>query len=125
MKKLVKKMYSEMVDADKKAFAIMGKAICGDNKDVELEFDRLSTKAITIENLLLSRVNEDKKELLLNTAKSSKEIHTFIDCFLIYKEVIMSDNDEDFLGWSHKISLFTKSHEMTADEFWNMYKNYL
>ena len=123
MKKLVKKMYSEMVDADKKAFAIMGKAIFGNDKDVELEFDRLSTKAITIENLLLSRVNEDKKELLLNTAKSSKEIHTYIDCFLIYKEAIT--NEEDFQGWSHKISLFTKSHCMTADEFWNMYKKYV
>lgn len=118
-------MYSEMVDADKKAFAIMGKAIFGNDndKDVELEFDRLSTKAITIENLLLSRVNEDKKKLLLNTAKSSKELHTYIDCFLIHKEAIT--NDEGFLGWSHKISLFTRLHEMTADEFWNMYKNYL
>ena len=123
MKKLVKKMYSEMVDADKKAFTIMGKAIFDNDKDAELEFDRLSTKAITIENLLLSRVSEDKKELLLNTAKSSKELHTYIDCFLIYKEAIT--NDEGFLGWSHKISLFTKSHNMTADEFWNMYKNYL
>ena len=123
MKTLVKKMYSEMVDADNKAFAIMGKAIGGNDKDIELEFDRLSTKAVTIENLLLSRVNEDKKERLLNTAKSSKEINTYIDCFLIYKEAVT--NDEGFQGWSHKICLFTKSHNMTADEFWNIYKNYL
>lgn len=123
MKELVQLMYKEMVDADKKAFNIMGKVIFDDDKDVELEFDRLSTKAITIENLLISRVKEDKKQYLLDIGKSSKEIHTYIDCFLIYKEAVT--NDKDFLGWSHKICLFTKSHDMTADEFWNLYKNYI
>ena len=32
MKKLVKKMYSEMLDADKKAFDIMGVVMCDNNE---------------------------------------------------------------------------------------------
>ena len=51
MKDLIQLMYKEMVNADKEAFEIMGKAIYGEDKDIELKFDRLSTKAITIENL--------------------------------------------------------------------------
>lgn len=123
MKKLVQLMYSEMVNADKKAFAIMGKAIFGNDKDVELEFDRLSTKAITIENLLLSRVNQDKVKELLDKARNSKNINDYYDCFMICKN---ADADENgFKDWNLSLHLYTKSHEMSADEFWDIYKKYI
>lgn len=118
-------MYSEMVNADKKAFAIMGKAIFGNDKDVELEFDRLSTKAITIENLLLSRVNQDKVKELLDKARNSKNINDYYDCFMICKNADVDEKENEFKGWNLSLHLYTKSHEMSADEFWDIYKKYI
>ena len=123
MKKIIQLMYSEMVNADKEAFEIMGKAIFGEDKDIELKFDRLSTKAITIENLLLSFVNQDKVKELLDKARNSKNINDYYDCFMIFKE---ADADENgFKDWNLSFHLYTKAHDMSAEEFWNMYKKYI
>lgn len=120
---IIKLMYSEMVKADKEAFGIMGKAIFGKDKDIELKFDRLSTKAITIENLLLSFVNQDKVKELLDKARNSKNINDFYDCFMICKN---ADADENgFKDWNLSVNLYTKAHDMSAEDFWNLYKKYI
>lgn len=125
LEKIVKKIYSEMINADKEAWNIMGEAIFGDNKDIELKFDRLSTKAVTLENLLLNFVDQDKTKELLNKANDSKEINNYYDCFMICKNADVDEKGNKFKGWNLSLHLYTKSHEMTADEFWNIYKNYL
>lgn len=130
MKRLVKHMYSEMLDADKKAFDIMGVVMC-DNNASEFtikEFNELSVKAITIENLLLDRISEDKKQEVVNKAKNSKDSLNFHEgCIGVQKRAIV--NNDGFQGWDLKAYLYRFNSDtmtdMTPEEFWNIYKEYL
>lgn len=122
--RLVKRIYTEMVKADKMAFSIMGKIINGPTEQEELEFDRLSTRAVTLENLLLDSINSVRKQELLDNAKNSKDINAIFDCFMVTREAGINENGE-FLDWNFSLHLFTKSHEMSEDEFWHLYEKYL
>ena len=129
MENLVKKMYSEMTNADKKAFDIMGKVISGAASEEEnREFNDLSVKAITIENLLLDMIDKDKKQEVVDKMMNRKDsLNSHEGCIGIQRKAIV--NDDGFQGWDSKIYLYrfnsdTKA-DMTPDEFWNVYKNYL
>ena len=129
MEKLVKHMYSEMLDADTQAFDMMGKVISGTASEEEnKEFNELSVKAITIENLLLDRISEDKKQEIVNKAKNSKDSLNFHEgCIGVQKRAIV--NNDGFQGWDSKVYLYRFNSEtmtdMTPEEFWNIYKEYL
>ena len=129
MEKLVKHMYSEMLDADTQAFDIMGKVISGTGSEQEnKEFNDLSVKAITIENLLLDRISEDKKQEIVNKAKNSKDSLNFHEgCIGVQKRAIV--NNDGFQGWDSKVYLYRFNSKTmtdnTPDEFWNIYKEYL
>lgn len=74
MEKLVKHMYSEMLNADKKAFDIMGKVISSTGSEQEnKEFNDSSVKAITIENLLLDMIDKDKKQEVVDKMMNRKD----------------------------------------------------
>ena len=129
MEKLVKHMYSEMLDADTQAFDMMGKVISGTASEEEnKEFNELSVKAITIENLLLDRISEDKKQEIVNKAKNSKDSLNFHEgCIGVQKRAIV--NNDGFQGWDSKVYLYRFNSktmtDMTPEEFWNIYKEYL
>ena len=99
MEKLVKKMYSEMLDADKKAFDIMGKVISGAASEEEnKEFNDLSVKAITIENLLLDMIDKDKKQEVVDKMMNRKDsLNSHEGCIGIQRKAIV--NDDGFQGW--------------------------
>lgn len=121
----VKYMYTEMVAADKKAWELMGKVAFNEaTEEEDKEFTHLSERAMTIEDLLLSMIDRDKMTELLETGMKKPEVHTYTDCFLFQKSADVTD-DGLFKGWVGKLYLYTKSHEMPADEFWNLYKEYL
>ena len=129
MENLVKKMYSEMTNADKKAFDVMGKVISGAASEEEnREFNDLSVKAITIENLLLDMIDKDKKQEVIDKIMNNKDsLNSHEGCIGVQKRAIV--NNDEFQGWDSKIYLYrfnsdTKA-DMTPDEFWNVYKNYL
>jgi hypothetical protein len=129
MEKLVKHMYSEILDADKKAFDIMGKVISGTASEQEnKEFNDLSVKAITIENLLLDMIDKDKKQEVIDKIMNIKDsLNLHEGCIGVQKKAIVNDNG--FQGWDSKIYLYrfnsnTKA-DMTPDEFWNVYKKYI
>ena len=129
MEKLVKHMYSEMSNADKKAFDIMGKVISSTGSEQEnKEFNDLSVKAITIENLLLDMIDKDKKQEVIDKIMNNKDsLNSHEGCIGVQKRAIV--NNDEFQGWDSKIYLYrfnsdTKA-DMTPDEFWNVYKNYL
>lgn len=129
MKKLVKHMYSEMLDADTQAFDIMGKVISGTASEQEnKEFNDLSVKAITIENLLLEMIDKDKKQEVVDKMMNSKDsLHLHEGCIGVQKKAIV--NDDGFQGWDSKVYLYrfnsdTKA-DMTPDEFWNVYQKYI
>ena len=125
LEEAVKYMYTEMVSADKEAFKMMGKVVFGEaTPEEEKEFTHLSERAMTIEDILLAMVNKDKKKELLETGIKNPDIHVYTDCFIFEKHANIYE-DGCFGGWQGKLHLYTKSHEMTADEFWNLYKNYL
>lgn len=129
MEKLVKHMYSEMLDADKKAFDIIGKVISGTASEQEnKEFHDLSVKAITIENLLLDMIDKDKKqEVIDKTANIKDSLNLHEDCIGIEKEAIVNDNG--FQGWDSKVYLYrfnsNTKEDMTPNEFWNVYQKYI
>lgn len=130
MEKLVKHMYSEMLDADKQAFDIMGVVMCDNNASESTikEFNELSIKAITIENLLLDRISEDKKQEVINKAINSKDSLNFHEgCIGVQKRAIV--NNDGFQGWDSKVYLYRFNSKTmidnTPDEFWNIYKEYL
>lgn len=129
MEKLIKHMYSEMLDADKKAFDIMGKVISGAASEEEnKEFNELSVKAITIENLLLDRISKDKKQEIVNKAKNSKDFLNFHEgCIGVQRKAIVNNNE--FQGWDSQIYLYRFNRDtmtdMTSEEFWNIYKEWL
>lgn len=121
----VKYMYNEMVTADKKAWELMGKVVFGEaTPEEEKQYTHLSERAMTIEDLLLSMIDIDKMTELLESGMKKPEVHTYTDCFLFEKSADVTD-DGVFTGWVGKLYLYTHSHEWTADEFWNLYKNYL
>lgn len=125
LEEVVKHMYNEMVSADNAAFDLMGKVVFNNaTPEEEKEFNHLSEKAMTIEDLLLNIIDKDKMTELLESGMKKDNIHTYTDCFLFTKDADVRD-DGTFMGWIGKLDLYTKSHEMTADEFWNLYKNYL
>lgn len=129
MKKLVKHMYSEMLDADTQAFDIMGKVISGAASEQEnKEFNDLSVKAITIENLLLDMIDKDKKQEVVDKMMNSKDsLHLYEGCIGVQKKAMV--NDDGFQGWDSKVYLYrfnsdTKT-DMTPNEFWNVYQKYI
>lgn len=129
MEKLVKHMYSEMLDADTQAFDIMGKVISGAASEQEnKEFNDLSVKAITIENLLLDMIDKDKKQKVVDKIMNSKDsLNLHEGCIGVQKKAIV--NNDGFQGWDSKVYLYrfnsdTKA-DMTPNEFWNVYKEYL
>lgn len=129
MEKLVKHMYSEMLDADIQAFDIMGKVISGAASEQEnKEFNDLSVKAITIENLLLDRISEDKKQEAVDRARNLKDSLNFHEgCIGVQKKAIV--NNDGFQGWDSKVYLYRFNRDtmtdMTPEEFWNIYKEYV
>lgn len=129
MEKLVKHMYFEMLDADTQAFDIMGKVISGAASEQEnKEFNDLSVKAITIENLLLDMIDKDKKQEVVDKIMNSKDsLNLHEGCIGVQKKAIV--NNDGFQGWDSKVYLYrfnsdTKA-DMTPNEFWNVYKEYL
>lgn len=129
MEKLVKHMYSEILDADKKAFDIMGVVMCNDASESTIkEFNELSVKAITIENLLLNRISEDKKQEVIDKAINSKECLNFHEgCIGVQKRAIV--NNDGFQGWDSEVYLYRFNSKTmtdnTPEEFWNIYKEYV
>ena len=129
MEKLVKHMYSEMLDADTQAFDIMGKVISGTCSEQEnKEFNDLSVKAITIENLLLDMIDKSKKQEVVDKIVSSKDsLNLHEGCIGVQKRAIV--NNDEFQGWDSKVYLYRFNSETmtdnTPDEFWNIYKEYL
>ena len=129
MENLVKHMYSEMLDADTQAFDIMGKVISGTGSEQEnKEFNELSVKAITIENLLLDRISEDKKQEVVDKIINSKDsLNLHEGCIGVQKRAIV--NNDGFQGWDSKVYLYRFNSDtmtdMTPEEFWNIYKEYL
>lgn len=129
MEKLVKHMYSEMLDADTQAFDIMGKVISGAASEEEnKEFNDLSVKAITIENLLLDMIDKDKKQEVVDKIMNSKDfLNLHEGCIGIQIKAIV--NNDEFQGWDSKIYLYrfnsNTMKDMTSEEFWNIYKEYL
>lgn len=129
MEKLVKHMYSEMLNADKKAFDIMGKVISGTGSEQEnKEFNDLSVKAITIENLLLDMIDKDKKQEVVDKMMNRKDsLNSHKGCIGIQRKAIV--NDDGFQGWDSKIYLYRFNSntmtDMTPNEFWDIYKEYL
>jgi len=129
MEKLVKHMYFEMLDADKQAFDIMGKVISGTgSKQENKEFNDLSVKAITIENLLLDMIDKDKKQEVVDKIVSSKDsLNLHEGCIGVQKRAIV--NNTGFQGWDSKVYLYRFNSktmtDMTPEEFWNIYKEYL
>lgn len=129
MEKLVKHMYSEMLDADTQAFDIMGKVISGAASEEEnKEFNDLSVKAITIENLLLDMIDKDKKQEVVDKIISSKDsLNIHEGCIGVQKRAIV--NNDGFQGWDSKVYLYRFNSKTmtdnTPDEFWNIYKEYL
>ena len=130
MEKLVKHMYSEMLNADKKAFDIMGVVICDNNapESTIKEYNDLSVKAITIENLLLDRISEDKKQEVIDKIMNSKDsLNSHEGCIGIQRKAIV--NDDGFQGWDSQIYLYrfnsNTMKDMTPNEFWDIYKEYL
>lgn len=129
MEKLVKHMYFEMLDADTQAFDIMGKVISGAASEQEnKEFNDLSVKAITIENLLLDMIDKDKKQKVVDKIMSSKDsLNLHEGCIGVQKKAIV--NNDGFQGWDSKVYLYRFNSntkvDMTPDEFWNVYKEFL
>ena len=129
MEKLVKHMYSEMLNADKKAFDIMGKVISGAASEEEnKKFNDLSVKAITIENLLLDMIDKDKKQKVVDKIMNSKDfLYLHEGCIGIQRKAIV--NDDGFQGWDSQIYLYRFNSntmtDMTPEEFWNIYKEWL
>lgn len=129
MEKLVKHMYSEMLDADTQAFDIMGKVISGAASEQEnKEFNDLSVKAITIENLLLDMIDKDKKQEVVDKIMNSKDsLNLHEGCIGVQKKAIV--NNDGFQGWDSKVYLYRFNSntkvDMTPDEFWNVYKEFL
>lgn len=129
MEKLIKHMYSEMLDADKKAFNIMGKVISGAASEEEnKEFNDLSVKAITIENLLLDMIDKDKKQEVVDKIMNSKDfLNSHEGCIGVQRKAIV--NDDGFQGWDSQIYLYRFNSntmtDMTPEEFWNTYKEWL
>ena len=130
MKDLIQLMYSEMLDADKKAFDIMGVVICDNNASESTikEFNELSVKAITIENLLLDRISKDKKQEVVDKIMSSKDsLNIHEGCIGVQRRAIV--NNDGFQGWDSKVYLYRFNSktmtDMTPEEFWNIYKEYL
>ena len=130
MKDLIQLMYSEMLDADKKAFDIMGVVICDNNASESTikEFNELSVKAITIENLLLDRISEDKKQEVVERIMNSKDfLNLHEGCIGVQRKAIV--NNDGFQGWDSKVYLYRFNSktmtDMTPEEFWNIYKEYL
>ena len=129
MEKLVKHMYSEMLDADIQAFDIMGKVISGAASEEEnKEFNDLSVKAITIENLLLDMINKDKKQEVVDKIMDSKDsLNLHEGCIGVHKRAIV--NNDGFQGWDSKVYLYRFNSKTmtdnTPDEFWNIYKEYV
>ena len=129
MEKLIKHMYSEMLNADKKAFDIMGKVISGASSEEEnKEFNDLSVKAITIENLLLDMIDKDKKQEVVDKIMNSKDFFIFYEgCIGVQRKAIV--NDDGFQGWDSQIYLYRFNSntmtDMTPEEFWDTYKEWL
>ena len=128
MEKLVKHMYSEMLDADTQAFDIMGKVISGAASEEEnKEFNDLSVKAITIENLLLDMIDKDKKQEVVDKINSEGFLNLHEGCIGVDKRAIVNNNE--FQGWDSKVYLYRFNSktmtDMTPEEFWNIYKEYL
>ena len=130
MEKLVKHMYSEMLNADKKAFDIMGVVICDNNASESTikEYNDLSVKAITIENLLLDIIDKDKKQDVVDKIMNSKDfLNSHEGCIGVQRKAIV--NDDGFQGWDSQIYLYRFNSnimkDMTPNEFWNIYKEYL
>lgn len=129
MEKLVKHMYSEMLDADTQAFDIMGKVISGTTSEEEnKEFNNLSVKAITIENLLLDMIDKDKKQEVVDKIMNSKDsLNLHEGCIGVQKKAIV--NNTEFQGWDSEVYLYRFNSDtmtdMTPEEFWNIYKEWL
>lgn len=130
MENLVKHMYSEMLDADTQAFDIMGVVMCDNNASESTikEFNDLSVKAITIENLLLDMIDKDKKQEVVERIMNSKDsLNLHEGCIGVQKRAIV--NNDGFQGWDSKVYLYRFNSEtmtdMTPEEFWNIYKEYL
>ena len=130
MEKLVKHMYSEMLNADKKAFDIMGVVICDNNASESTikEYNDLSVKAITIENLLLDMIDKDKKQEVVDKIMNNRDsLNSHEGCIGIQRKAIV--NDDGFQGWDSQIYLYrfnsNTMKDMTPNEFWNIYKEYL
>lgn len=129
MEKLVKHMYSEMLNADKNAFDILGKVISGAGSEHEnKEFNDLSVKAITIENLLLDMIDKDKKQEVIDKIMNSKDpLYLHEGCIGVQKKAIV--NNTEFQGWDSEVYLYRFNSDtmtdMTPEEFWNIYKEWL
>ena len=130
MEKLVKHMYSEMLDADTQAFDIMGVVMCDNNASESTikEFNDLSVKAITIENLLLDMIDKDKKQEVVERIMNSKDSLNFHEgCIGVQKRAIVNNNG--FQGWDSKVYLYRFNSDTmtdnTPEEFWNIYKEYV
>ena len=129
MEKLVKHIYSEMLDADTQAFDIMGKVISGTASEQEnKEFNDLSVKAITIENLLLDMIDKSKKQEVVDKIMNSKDpLYLHEGCIGVERKAIV--NNTGFQGWDSKVYLYRFNSktmtDMTPEEFWNIYKEYL
>lgn len=130
MEKLVKHMYSEMLNADKKAFDIMGVVICDNNASESTikEYNDLSVKAITIENLLLDTIDKDKKQEVVDKMMNRKDsLNSHEGCIGIQRKAIV--NDDGFQGWDSQVYLYRFNSntmtDMTPNEFWDIYKEYL
>lgn len=130
MEKLVKHMYSEMLNADKKAFDIMGVVMCDNNapESTIKEFNDLSAKAITIENLLLDMIDKDKKQEVIEKIMNNKDsLNSHEGCIGIQRKAIV--NDDGFQGWDSQVYLYRFNSntmtDMTPNEFWDIYKEYL
>jgi uncharacterized protein (DUF1919 family) len=107
----------------------MGKVISGAASEEEnKEFNDLSVKAITIENLLLDMIDKDKKQEVVDKIMNNKDfLNLHEGCIGVQRKAIV--NDDGFQGWDSKIYLYRFNRDtvtdMTPEEFWNVYKEYL
>lgn len=122
-------MYSEMLNADKKAFDIIGKVISDTASEEEnKEFNDLSVKAITIENLLLDMIDKDKKQEVVDKIMNSKDfLNLHEGCIGVQRKAVV--NNSGFQGWDSKVYLYRFNSKTmtdnTPEEFWNIYIKYL
>ena len=122
MEKLVKHMYSEMLNADIQAFDIMGKVISGagsEHENKEFNDEYLNT--------LFNNYKDKKQEVIDKIMNSKDPLYLHEGCIGVQKKAIV--NNTEFQGWDSEVYLYRFNSDtmtdMTPEEFWNIYKEWL